>query len=371
MADPVVIDNGSHTSKVGIAGEDAPRCTFPNILGRPKDCMCVRPDMKDSNMGKEAHAVRGDLRLRYPIQYGIINDWDDMEEIWHHCYYNELKVEPKDHPCMLTESPRNPKSNREKMTTIFFETFNVPKLYVSLQAVLSLHASGRTTGIVLDSGDGVTHTVPVFEGCALRPTIGRIDLAGRDLTDYLIKILTEGGVTAASSAIREIARDIKESRCWVARDYNKAMKETAESSAKEVEYMLPDGNIITMGNEQFRCPEALFQPTLSGKKVPGIQWLTYLSIMECNVDIRRELFANIVLSGGTTMFPGFAERFYSEIVRLEPSSLHDSVVAPADRMSSVWIGGSALCCLSSHQAMWMTKAEYDEWGPTIVHRMCF
>ncbi|CAJ1370876.1 unnamed protein product [Effrenium voratum] len=351
----LVVDNGSSFLKAGLAGEDVPRVVFPCMLSRTgpgEPVLC----------GTEAQK-RG-LSLKQPICRGVVTNWDDMERIWRHCFLNQLKMAPEEHPVLLTEVPLNPKAHRERLTQMMFDTFNAPACYVTTGAVLSLYTSGRNTGVVVDCGDQVMHGVPIYEGTTLPHAITRADFGGKDLTDYLASLLAQLGIAFFATELN-VVRDIKEKICYVAEDFPRARLETVRRP-----FELPDGGIVTLEQERVKCPEALFQPSLLGKDSAGLTDLAWQCIKRCNVDIRRELYGNVVLAGGGSLFPGLERRLQMELASLAPPSTEVKVLCPPERKYSAWIGGSILTSLSTFQQMWISRAEYDESGPSIVHRKC-
>ena len=369
----VIIDNGSGMMKAGIAGEEAPSATFPSIVGRPKNASAMQGvTQKSEYIGDEAQQKRGVLNLKYPISNGIVNDWEDMEKVWHHTFYNELRVTPSEvQGVLVTEAPRNPKANREKMLTVMFETFEVANMYVAIQAVMSLYANGRSTGLVVDSGDGVTHTVPVFEGFSIPHAIEKMEIAGRVITDYAQKLLLESGHSFTSTAELEIVKDIKEKLCFVAQDYDNERTAAESSSELDQAYTLPDRSQITVkGTVRMQVPELIFKPDLNGKSCNSIQQLAWTSVSNSDVDVRRDLLKNVIMSGGTTMYEGISDRLKTEITNLAPDGSEIRIVASPDRKYAVWKGASTLASLSTFAASWVSKEEYEEHGAAIVHRKC-
>jgi len=369
----IIIDNGSGMMKAGIAGDEAPSATFPAIVGKPKNASAMQGvTQKEQYIGDEANAKRGILNLSYPIEHGIVNDWDGMEKIWHHTFYNELRVEPENClGCLVTEAPMNPKQNREKMTAVLFETFGFQNMYVAIQAVMSLYANGRATGLVVDSGDGVTHTVPVFEGFAIPHAVEKMDIAGRVLTQYCQKLLQGTGHTFTSSAELEIVKSIKEQLCYVSQDYEADFASCSESSSLDAQFELPDKRTITVkGDVRICTPELIFKPELNGKSCKSIQALAWQSITSSDIDTRKELMKNVIMSGGTTMYEGMSERLKSELISLAFAGSEIRIIAPPDRKYSVWKGASTLASLSTFSAKWVSKADYEEHGESIVHRKC-
>eukprot|EP01012_Entosiphon_sulcatum_P062625 TRINITY_DN8907_c0_g1_i1.p1 TRINITY_DN8907_c0_g1~~TRINITY_DN8907_c0_g1_i1.p1 ORF type:complete len:355 (-),score=47.96 TRINITY_DN8907_c0_g1_i1:109-1146(-) len=341
----VVMDYGSYLSRIGFAGEDLPCSVFPT-------------------------AVNGSTP---PIEHGFVTNWDRMEELWHYAFFNLLRASPEEHATLLIDSSATgPKITRERITQTLFESFCVPSLLVAPHGSLALLSTGRTTGIVLEMGEGVTKIVPVYEGYSLSmASRSSHSLTGSRLTDWMQKLLADRGLVVGR---HEVARDIKEKLAYVALEYAGESRCACSSPAGfEKQYELPDGNSITVGAERFRCGEALFLPELTGDTLDpsGVHTHLHSAIMNCDIDIRRDMFTNIVLSGGTSLLAGLPERLARDTTALAPPGARVVIVAPPKRQHAPWIGGSMLAVTPSYQNFWITKEEYDEAGPSIVHRKCF
>uniref|UniRef100_A0A3P9MWB2 Si:ch211-241j12.3 n=1 Tax=Poecilia reticulata TaxID=8081 RepID=A0A3P9MWB2_POERE len=356
---PIVLDMGSGLMKAGFANQDLPNITFPTIIGVPKyeEIMSGAVE-KELYVGHDAQHMRGVLTLNHPIKNGIICNWDEMEKMWQYTF-QQLCVDPEEHPVLLTEAAMNPLENRRRMVEIMFENFGVPLAYVAMQAVLALYAAGRTTGVVFDSGEGVSHSVPVFEGYSLPHAVQRFPLAGLDVT-LQSRFTFEQGVCMRTTC------------CCVALNYEAELNPRS-SSCREMQYTMPDGQIVAMGTERFRAPEILFNPDMIGRDHPGIHESIFKSILRSDIDLRRSFLGNIILSGGNTLLPGLPERLQAEVKSLVPADMRVNVcvTSPKDRRFLVWSGGAVLANLSTFNSAWISRGEYEEYGPQIVFRKCF
>ncbi|KAE8308393.1 actin family, partial [Aspergillus transmontanensis] len=299
-----------------------------------------------------------------PVRYVIILTFSKpyvkstVRNLRHHIFYHELRVAPEKHPTLLTEAIGNPQPSQEKMTQVMFETFSLPAMYVVNQPVLSLYAANLTTGVAIESGDGLTQVVPVNEGYSTPNTFSRIDdLAGTDMTNYLANILNRED---------QIATEIKQKCCRVALDFDSEL-----AAGEEQTFDLPDGQQVILGSERFSAPEALLQPgRILDIAQRGIHEVVNDAIQQYDSHLHEQLYGNIVPAGGSTLFPGFIDRLGLEISGLVPSA-KTNVIIPKDQQYSAWVGGSALASLSTFQNLWVSKEDYDENDPSIVHKKCF
>lgn len=268
-------------------------------------------------VGDEASSLRSMLEVSYPMENGVVRNWEDMCHVWDYTFGpKKMNIDPKNTKILLTEPPMNPLKNREKMIEVMFEKYEFDSAYIAIQAVLTLYAQGLISGVVIDSGDGVTHICPVYEEFSLPHLTRRLDIAGRDITRYLIKLLLLRGYAFNHSADFETVRMMKEKLCYIGYDIEMEQKLALETTVLVESYTLPDGRVIKIGGERFEAPEALFQPHLINVEGQGIAELVFSTIQAADIDMRPELYKHIVLSGGSTMYPGLPSRLEREIKQL-------------------------------------------------------
>lgn len=374
----VVCDNGTGFVKCGYAGNNFPAHVFPSVVGRPlirSTTKIGNIQVRDLMVGEEASQLRSMLELSYPMENGIVRNWDDMAHIWDYTFSEEcMGVDPKQSKILLTEPPMNPLKNREKMIEVMFEKYGFHGVYIAIQAVLTLYAQGLLTGVVIDAGDGVTHVCPVYEGFSLPHLTKRLDVAGRDITRYLIKLLLLRGYAFNHSADAETVRMIKEKLCYTAYNVEQEQKLALETTVLVQSYTLPDGRVIKLAGERFEAPEILFQPHLIDVESVGIAELLFNTIQSADMDIRSDFYKHIVLSGGSTMFPGLPSRLEREIKQLylervlkgdvqRLAKFKIRIEDPPRRKHMVFMGGAVLAeVMKDKNDFWMFKSEYAEKG---------
>jgi actin beta/gamma 1 len=360
----VVIDNGAYTMRAGLGGDSEPSCIIPSVVGRPKSS-----GSRDVFVGSDVLSQSIPLSLKCPIENRIITNFDDIEKVWGHIFANAIHLNPEEHPILMTESPENTKPAREKALQIMMETYKVPAFYSTYPEVLSLYSAGMTTGTVIDAGETVIHILPVYECFAMTHVQSRLDIGGRHINTYLKKLLVQSGIELQASNEREILRDIKEKFCYVAVDIDAELQKVEHANEIEKQFVLQEGTTIQLAAQRFRCPEPIFEPQLISVASPGVAELLVQTVSRTE-DLRTQMFSSVMLSGGTSMFNGFAARIEREVVKWAGGTTV-KVIALPNRKNSAWIGGSVLVSLATFSQMWVTKREYDETGPSIVHLKCF
>eukprot|EP01100_Stratorugosa_tubuloviscum_P015080 TRINITY_DN8463_c0_g1_i1.p1 TRINITY_DN8463_c0_g1~~TRINITY_DN8463_c0_g1_i1.p1 ORF type:complete len:418 (-),score=177.42 TRINITY_DN8463_c0_g1_i1:181-1434(-) len=407
----LVLDTGSLNIKAGFAGEEAPKAIFPSSLGvikRKGNFLNIDETNLESQSSNNyyigpssVYFRRDEMEIESPFQNGLISDWDLIERLWSYTISTALHSDPREHPILLSEPTHNTKQIRERTTEIFFEKFQVPGFFISKNSVLSAFASGRATALILESSASGTVAVPVFEGYALKKNIAQSNLGGEKLTNDTISALEKKNIiiqpnysfvrkevvsgeyrinlldypkttqTFHKFSILNIARDLKES---IFRVSDTTFDETLDANIPTIPFELPNGRLLEIGTERFSVAEQLFSTNtnIQNSDSLAIQYLVQNSVKSCDLDIRKDLYTNIVVCGGNSLIHGFNERLSRELTNLSTIPTKTKIVPATniEKKYSTWIGGSILGSLGSFQQMWMSKSEYEEHGSRLVERKC-
>ena len=370
-----VIDNGSGYMKAGFSGEEAPKVMFPTIVGKTKvEGIYVGDEKKESIIGTEAEKKFGILDISYPIQGGVVVNWDEMERIWANTFYGELKIAPEEHNLLLTESPFITRKDREKTLEMMFETFNCASTYIVAQSVLAAYSVGKSTGISIDCGHTSLNFAPIYEGFLQRHCVQHIPIAGKDINDILINLLIKNGQVIESKMQKQSIIKAKELYCYFAQNYEQEENDFENIKDEETkEWELPDKRKIKIGKERFQATEILFEPKKFGYDYINFQELFQKTVKSIDSDLREIMLANIIFNGGTTLIKGFKNRVTQEIEEAGKDYFYKKKIHTyPEAQFMAWIGGSILSSLSNFENLWITKAEYKEEGKaTIVHKKCF
>jgi len=365
MTNPtIILDIGQFSSKVGFAGEDAPSQVFFTIVGTPKyHSLDAQYGGKEQEIyvGNEVQSF-GLYKTSYPIDNGIITDWNHFEKIIDYIFYN-LRVDPTLVNVLYAIHPLFSQGDLHRLFELFLEHYQCMAFYPVLDSMLTLYSGGFQTGLIVEIGDSSTRIVPIFQGYKLSHAIQILKFGGRALTQYLETLLGGIGFTTDSSLGKELVRSLKEKACFVSLDYKEDLKRS-EQYIKQ--YSMPDGSMITLSQQRFEVPEALFNPSLINSEEKSLPLAIMDVIESCDIDIRPKLLNNIFLSGGSTMFPNLKSRIHQELelelARRKKKAQVIKIIAPRERTFSVWIGGSILALIPEFANNWITRAKYYKDG---------
>ena len=362
---PIIIDIGTSSIKAGLSGQEKPSLIFPNYFGEMKYSKSVgswKDDDKKHIIGNDCNKYFGVVKLKYPLSHGIFNNSKDISSIFDYIYSNlDMSItEIKEHPVLIAEPLLNPQENRRNIAKVLFDTYKIEQIFFASQPILSLFSTSSTSGAVLESGDGVTQSCIIYEGYTIPGSFKRINLGGKEVTEYLQYLLNKKGLELRNSDGFQITKKIKEELCEICSPEN-------ENKLEPKNYTLPDDSILEIGDERRLAPEILFNPLIREYEYPGIQEILAESINKTNVDLKLQLYGSILLSGGNTNIKGMKERIYKEIKKLAPNKAKIRLHTPSNPENCCWIGGNIISSLEISKEMWISVKEYMEKGENILH----
>ena len=368
---PIIIDLGSGQIKAGFSGQEFPKKIFNNYIGEPKYKKLFKNINKDKIkseqfIGSQCDKCLNILKLRYPINHGKFTNSEDIFPIFNYIF-SSLKIPSEEiqyHPILIAEPLQNPIQNRENISQILFEKFSTQKIFFASQPILSLFSTSNTTGVALESGEGVTQSCVIYEGYAIPNSFERYDYGGREVSNYLGEILKKMGYFFETSAEKQIIKEIKEKYCWAI----PSNVPEIEKKFNELEnHFLPDGNVIKLGIERIYPAEILYKPDIIGLECPGFHEMIFNSMNNVDIELRKTLCENILLSGGNTAIKGTQNKVFSEINNLINQNVKIKIHSPKNPQLLCWIGGSIVTELEIFKKMWISKKDYEEKGEKILH----
>ncbi|KAJ6245736.1 actin-5c-related [Anaeramoeba flamelloides] len=391
---PIVFDNGSYNVRVGFSGNEEPSAIFPTLVGRSKKNNTGMQE-NDLFIGDEAQERKAMLDLNAPIKNGIIENWDDMEKIWHHAFFNELRVDPSEHPVFLTEGVFNPKEKREKTMQLMYELFEVPDFYLKNTALLELMCHGYQYGTSISVGYNSTTLCYISEELIHRNTLTSFEIGGKDLTNFFQELLAFNTDFEADNYNEEDFREMKEKTSYYLEDPNKMIQkkdELEKGMMDQIKYELPDGKVLSLGRERFLVGELLFRPkkeilqtfglvnseqkkvkknVIENGNVNLAKMVKEFILQKCPSELQNKMFQSMYLTGGSSYIKGFKERFHNELNGLwEENAPQIKLARSPETKYIAWQGGSTYSSIEKFYFQCTSRAEYEEEGPSLVHRKC-